>query len=484
MSLFDKQKLIFTVNSLNNMYGINERDIILNCLDSLNRNVYSITGYNVPDLGQEMYRMELNDLKNKLFKGYVNKIKQTRYDLTDLIINDLYSTYQPRLADTYTVFMSNTYYGGDNGNEGPSDDSGASWKGPPDSRKWLQHQGKSDKDGPTRGTSNVPAVRNLKTGSAPVGAPSMSAKFVGGPVSVSSRISRKRGPRTLISSVGSSKVSKNLSTRTNVEKISEDLNEPDEEEPSVNEPMGPPPSVPSRSLSPQATRPTGTRGAELQVHLPFYRHRLIRPNIVPLVGIVLPKANVSHYTDKFSRNTNADLDTNALARSRRKIYLELLMKNLLDIRFVSYLDDEEKEQLLIIIDSKNEPIDNVHFENSPNMYAYSGGIYRELIKNLLSTPDEKFKSSHYKTNTDKIVNSFRKKYVEQISLLAGMQDFDAQMAKLNLTLSNSNKWEYHAIRIAFLFKIVNDYIIINPNLLLNGIIDYMLMDLVNYNKGL
>ena len=63
MSSFAKGKLIFTINSLNNLYGIDERELLLNCLTSLNNNVYNITGFKVPDLGQEMYQRDLQELE-------------------------------------------------------------------------------------------------------------------------------------------------------------------------------------------------------------------------------------------------------------------------------------------------------------------------------------------------------------------------------------------------------------------------------------
>lgn len=115
MSSFAKGKLIFTINSLNNLYGIDERELLLNCLTSLNNNVYNITGFKVPDLGQEMYQRDLQELRNTLFKGYIRKIKNTQHDLTDLILNDIFKVYEPRLTETYNMFISGTFYGGENG---------------------------------------------------------------------------------------------------------------------------------------------------------------------------------------------------------------------------------------------------------------------------------------------------------------------------------------------------------------------------------
>ena len=112
MSSFAKGKLIFTINSLNNLYGIDERELLLNCLTSLNNNVYNITGFKVPDLGQEMYQRDLQELRNTLFKGYIRKIKNTQHDLTDLILNDIFKVYEPRLTETYNMFISGTFYGG------------------------------------------------------------------------------------------------------------------------------------------------------------------------------------------------------------------------------------------------------------------------------------------------------------------------------------------------------------------------------------
>lgn len=112
MSAFAKGKLIFTVNSLNNLYGIDERELLLNCLTSLNNNVYNITGFRVPELGREMYQRDLQELRNTLFKGYIRKIKDTQHDLTDLILNDIFNMYKPRLTETYNMFISGTFYGG------------------------------------------------------------------------------------------------------------------------------------------------------------------------------------------------------------------------------------------------------------------------------------------------------------------------------------------------------------------------------------
>lgn len=112
MTSFAKGKLIFTINSLNNLYGIDERELLLNCLTSLNNNVYNITGFKVPELGQEMYQRDIEELRNTLFKGYIRKIKDTQHDLTDLILNDIFKMYEPRLTDTYNMFISGTFYGG------------------------------------------------------------------------------------------------------------------------------------------------------------------------------------------------------------------------------------------------------------------------------------------------------------------------------------------------------------------------------------
>ena len=121
MSHLDKQKLIFAINGLTNTYGIDERDVILNCLTSFNKNAYSITGYQVPELGKEMYRKDLNELKENLFKKYVPRIKENSHNFVDLLLNDLYSFYQPQLTQGYEIYMTtgNSFYGGNGKPRGP-----------------------------------------------------------------------------------------------------------------------------------------------------------------------------------------------------------------------------------------------------------------------------------------------------------------------------------------------------------------------------
>ncbi len=120
--MYSKHRLWLTINSLENIPSIDNRQLYADTLHSIDNNIFKISQVRLPELNN-VYNQNYNELKQLLFQKYLNIIKDTEAGLADLIIQDLQDNYQNQVSDSFNVIMI-----GGNG----ADD--ASKMGPPPSK--------------------------------------------------------------------------------------------------------------------------------------------------------------------------------------------------------------------------------------------------------------------------------------------------------------------------------------------------------------
>jgi len=401
-----------TINSLNNLYQIDERELLLNCLSSLDNNVFNITGYRVPNLGRDMYQRNLEDVRDVLFKSYIRKIKQNEHDLTDLIINDLYNAYQPQITQTYETFMFGTTYGGG--------------------------------DGPSRpvGRSRPPAVVPLPIFIPPIPTErypiTRDPDLIPGMATLSEMSAMSRKPPI--------KMLKSLSRRSSVDEA-----------------------------------PTGLIGPRGPIEHVRRFARQFHPLVTPINLPTIPRGKIS--TVSFASRTSDDSLSAQRLIEERTNSLENLPRADLGKKFVAYIDNKDKQELIAKYknDNKLEWYKIIFISEELEILFES---YRTIILTDILSSEDGFPQTLIKVYLDKLVSVIEKN-VYDITETHGRNDFNEQIKVYNTLLNKKQipQWYYNHLVITFIFTILYDYITINPNEYMNQLVDLMLGEIYTFNDA-